>query len=505
MLFANTYFIVSLSLFMVLITILVFSSHQIKALYHLQKHKVETQGIITDVWIEESASEDTEALIGYQYVFSGKGSNEYTGVSYGKLIIPIGQKMTVLYDPHLPQYSRGVSMTFGKSEPTQLVIIICLLPIFLSLLIHSAAQTYHRVLYLERGELAWAKRKSRNKYQAQEYEEESPQYTILYCFTSPSGKEHYVSDISLKAKDLRKKTLIVYPSSFPHEAKFVTFWNTPLSPWKTSISLWAESAITPTASFQKPEKSLQVKRTLPSGQKLLVFFDSKNLLILGIIAALTIFRPLTLHDWKTHLALKNDFQIANGEVIKAQTIKEETEEDWPLYKYNYIFYSPQLGQYSGTGYTKEWLEIGHKLKVHYAINNPYYNRATDLSTNRYSINLGLFWLIGLIVFVISAIVSFRKSLRAIRVIQTGSLVMAKRTKKKLIDSSEGVRTYRYTYEFNTSSDESFSHKIKTSRAKRMKREVPVAYSSQKPEEPIYICLLPKKVNEFVLSEWFVRH
>ena len=93
------------------------------------------------------------------------------------------------------------------------------------------------------------------------------------------------------------------------------------------------------------------KQQFPFRIKLLAYFQKRKALALVVMGLLYISQPASWDKVKHMQALKGKLKEVEGEITATWTEREETEEDWPIYGYEYIYFSPEIGQFKGEGFS----------------------------------------------------------------------------------------------------------------------------------------------------------
>lgn len=240
------------------------------------------------------------------------------------------------------------------------------------------------------------------------------------------------------------------------------------------------------------------KRELPVLYKVLILFYRERIILPILLGAAIYTFPLSFSEWQLLEGMKAPLNSAYGEIVSAWTIREETEEDWPVYGYEYIFYNPEIGQYSGVGFGENiYLDIGQQVLVDYNIENPHYNKASELDATRHPQLFAIIWLMAIVLITLSLVISTVKAVRKIKTIERGSLQMASQQSCELFRETEnGPDEYEYLYEYENQGGKKTTDTITTTKTKRMKYHTPVAILSDK---VVYIALMPKTVEKFILK------
>ncbi len=240
------------------------------------------------------------------------------------------------------------------------------------------------------------------------------------------------------------------------------------------------------------------KRELPVFYKVLILFYRERIILPILLGAAIYTFPMSFSEWQLLEGMKGHLNSAQGEITGVWLAREETEEDWPIYGYEYIFYNTEIGQYSGVGFGENvYMDVGQQILVDYNIENPHYNKATELDATRHPQLFAIVWLVVITLVTLSIVISTIKTIRKIKTIERGSLQMAKKKSSQLFrEYDHGSDEYEYIYEYEDQSGKKTSNTMVTSKTKRMKHRTPVAILRGK---VVYIALLPKLVEQFILK------
>ena len=244
------------------------------------------------------------------------------------------------------------------------------------------------------------------------------------------------------------------------------------------------------------------KRTLPLQLKGLIFLSRNRIIAIMALAILLFTLPHSLEDWQRHFALKGNTKVADGEITYAWTIQEETEEDWPVYGYEYVFFNNEIGQYSGVGFaTNQHLKKGEKIRVLYNTESPYYNKASILKSTRQPIENSLIWFGFMLFPVLYIVFSSFGAYRNIRAIERGEFRIGKRKKKKVYQKHDYYTTYEFTYEYESLNGKKALDKTITHHENRMKRKTTMVTFGKK---IVYVSQMPVSVDKYIHKELIKR-
>ncbi|GAB5524004.1 MAG: hypothetical protein Roseis2KO_18760 [Roseivirga sp.] len=202
------------------IGIYIISTHSFKINHHVNKHYLEAEGEITDAWVAQQEDSENDAVIAYEYIFYNAEIGQYSGISYGTIVYPIGQPIVVRYDPFNPQYNRAANLRVSKAAPLNWLQASAILLVGLALLAYGLFIAIYRTMYLERGQITWAEKIKKQ----QRGEQTDIGSTHVYCYTDLEGKERYLSKDYNKDEFVRRRMPVIYLPDMTHEAKFPDNW-----------------------------------------------------------------------------------------------------------------------------------------------------------------------------------------------------------------------------------------------------------------------------------------
>lgn len=229
-----------------------------------------------------------------------------------------------------------------------------------------------------------------------------------------------------------------------------------------------------------------------------MIFQWKSLLALVAIVAIIKFFPFSFSDWRYEYRIKPPLDRIQGEVVSAWTVREETEEEWPIFGYKYIFYSPELGQFEGIGYGENlYLDTGHEVTVLYSRENPFYNKAANLGVSRNRTDTLVIWTLFILTCIGFLLYQIIRSYFNIWIIENGTLQIARQCSKEVIEH-DSYTQYNYTYKYVMENGKVRMDKFSTQKGKKMRKSTPIVFYRQ---QVVYIATLPKPVEEFVVKEF----
>ena len=228
--FALIFLSISIMIFLFEIFAFPFTMEELQTMRKLKTNKKAETGEIVDAWVAQQETDDNDAVIAYEYVFSNPSIGEFRGVSYSRDIHPVGEKVKVYYNADAPYHSRISNMWVGPAQPSALTFNYVAIALALVLLLVVTFMVWYRKLLLERGELVLGEITSNKEY-GEADKEESQQYNVICTFINTEGEQKTLSKIGTTVRDLAGDTPIGYPEGMSEHGKFLELWGKSLQDW----------------------------------------------------------------------------------------------------------------------------------------------------------------------------------------------------------------------------------------------------------------------------------
>ena len=236
-------------------------------------------------------------------------------------------------------------------------------------------------------------------------------------------------------------------------------------------------------------------RPIPTRLKLRYYFSFGRVFLFLLFIAPIVFFPLSWQEWQTHHAMKKKIKVTDGEITAIWEYKEGK------YLVDYVFYSNEIGQYSGRGFGDDYtyIAVGESIRVMYSPGNPDLNKATKLSISKWPL-LGGYIAIALILLFLGLLIwAERTAHLALKRVETGRIVKGKQVDVQMSDG-ENVY-YTFTYEFKGQDGSKIKKEVIGQKADSFKHREYIAVDPNNEGKTTFLRKLPKKLSNYVINTY----
>ena len=243
-------------------------------------------------------------------------------------------------------------------------------------------------------------------------------------------------------------------------------------------------------------------RKLPFFTKIQIFF-SGVMAIIGIefllMGSLFMFVFGMLVNFDDLKFSKNDPITTNVEIISTEATSA-TENERPVYKYNYSYKTLNEKEYKGFSYSSDSpnFKNGGK-KVQYLEDNPSISKIVGMRKGTFSPWILLILSIFPIIGVVMSYIGLKKNLEYIKLVKYGKIAFGTFSHSEPTgESINKQKVWKYFFDFTADDDNDYLGCGKTHIAQRLRDEEKerLVYNPQNPNENVMIDALPISVKKF---------